>query len=381
MISTFQTLKPTEEELKLSYFMGLDTGAISNDPSAPYIEIGDQEDDEYCHDTHSDDVAEEEQPQPKDKQAEIQEERPIGRRPSDSEDLNRKLDGLYTEVACLKTSMTTLNDKVDKGFATLQTELDEMRKGVEKLIEVVCKTGGSDEKFAAGTEVPQSDDIFDTTYNVDDTTDLRNDEAKEEGLEPDQCLQLTIYRPPSPLANIPSAIGNQSVETLEKKAFGVRYGMRKKKRYAFVSSPYIDPTRPKKQKTRSSHPIKFEPLKPVHKEVKSEYEALKKNKKARCYVGAPLDATPEFFKTFESATDWLDSLHLEAYLSVLRRRQLSHPTIFSQNYNLIDLTFFTTLQHIWKKLPKDKDGTIPQEAYDPLTFPWEDFYLGYVRGE
>ncbi|KAL5739981.1 hypothetical protein ACOSQ2_029161 [Xanthoceras sorbifolium] len=157
--------------------------------------------------------------------------------------------------------------------------------------------------------------------------------------------------------------------------------MRKKKRSAFVSSPYIDPTRPKKQKTRSSHPIKFEPLKPVHKEVKSEYEAFKKNRKARCYIGAPLDATPEFFKTFESATDWLDSLHIEAYLSVLRRCQLSHPTIFSQNYNLIDPTFFTTLQHIWKKLSKDKDGTIPQEAYDPLTFPWEDFYLGYVRGE
>ncbi|KAL5840636.1 hypothetical protein ACOSQ4_013244 [Xanthoceras sorbifolium] len=113
--------------------MGLDTGAISNDPSAPYIEMGDQEDDEYCYDTHSDDVAEEEQPQPKDKQAEIQEERPIGRKPSDSEDLNRKLDSLHTEVACLKTSMTALNDKVNKGFATLQIELDEMRKEVEKL--------------------------------------------------------------------------------------------------------------------------------------------------------------------------------------------------------------------------------------------------------
>ena len=69
--------------------------------------------------------------------------------------MNRKFDGLHTEVACLKTSMTALNDKVDKGFATLQTELDEMRKGVEKLIEVVCKTGGSNEKFAAGTEVPE----------------------------------------------------------------------------------------------------------------------------------------------------------------------------------------------------------------------------------
>ena len=69
--------------------------------------------------------------------------------------MNRKFDGLHTEVACLKTSMTALNDKVDKGFATLQTQLDEMRKGVEKLIEVVCKTGGSDEKFPAGTEVPQ----------------------------------------------------------------------------------------------------------------------------------------------------------------------------------------------------------------------------------
>ncbi|KAL5818469.1 hypothetical protein ACOSQ3_022360 [Xanthoceras sorbifolium] len=357
-ISAFQTLKPTEEELKLSYFTGLETAAISNDPSAPDIEIGDQEDDEYCDETHNDDVAEEEQPQPKDKQAEIQEERPIGRRPSDSQDLHRKLDGLHTEVACLQTSMTALNDKVDKGFATLQTELDEMRKGVQKFIEVICKTGGSNEKFAAGTEVPESDDIFDTTYNVDDTTDLRNDEAKEEGLKPDQCLQLAIYRPPSPLPNIVSATGNQSVEALEKKAFGVRYGMRTRKCSAFVSSPYIDPTRPKKQKTRSSNPIKFEPLKPVHKEVKSEYEALKKNKKARCYVGAPMDTTHEFFKTFESATDWLDSWHIEAYLSVLRKRQLSHLTIFSQNYNLIDPTFFTTLKHIWKKLPKDEDGTI-----------------------
>ncbi|KAL5741428.1 hypothetical protein ACOSP7_028160 [Xanthoceras sorbifolium] len=132
-ISTFQTLKPTEEELKLSYFTGLETAAISNDQSALDIEIGDQEDDEYCDENHSDDVAEEEQPQPKDKQAEIQEERPIGRRPSDSQDL-------HTEVACLQTFMTALNDKVDKGFATLQIELDEMRKGVEKLIEVVCKT-------------------------------------------------------------------------------------------------------------------------------------------------------------------------------------------------------------------------------------------------
>ena len=62
--------------------MGFDTGATTNDPSTPYIEMGDQEDDEYRHDSHSDDVAEEEQPQPKYKQAEIQEERPIGRRPS-----------------------------------------------------------------------------------------------------------------------------------------------------------------------------------------------------------------------------------------------------------------------------------------------------------
>ncbi|KAL5745686.1 hypothetical protein ACOSP7_026832 [Xanthoceras sorbifolium] len=181
--------------------------------------------------------------------------------------------------------MTALNDKVDKGFATLQTQLDEMRKGVEKLIEVVYKTGGSDEKFPAGTEVPQSDDIFDTTYNVDEEKNVKNDEAKEEGLEPDQCMELTIYRPPSRLAHIASATasatGSQSVEALEKKAFGVRYGQRKKKRSAFVCSPYIDPTRPKKQKTRSSHPIKFEPLKPVHKEVKSEYEAFKKNSKAR----------------------------------------------------------------------------------------------------
>ncbi|KAL5839797.1 hypothetical protein ACOSQ4_012405 [Xanthoceras sorbifolium] len=51
--------------------------------------------------------------------------------------------------------MTALNDKVDKGFATLQTELDEMRKGVDKLIEVVYKTTGSNEKFTAGTEVPE----------------------------------------------------------------------------------------------------------------------------------------------------------------------------------------------------------------------------------
>ena len=114
---------------------------------------------------------------------------------------------------------------------------------------------------------------------------VKNDEANEEGLEPDQCMELTIHRPPSPLAHIASATasatGSQSVEALEKKAFGVRYGQRKKKRSAFVCSPYIDPTRPKKQKTRSSHPIKFEPLKPVHKEVKSEYEAFKKNSKAR----------------------------------------------------------------------------------------------------
>ncbi|KAL5747321.1 hypothetical protein ACOSQ2_024618 [Xanthoceras sorbifolium] len=73
--------------------------------------------------------------------------------------------------------------------------------------------------------------------------------------------------------------------------------------------------------------------------------------------------------------------HIEAYFSVLRRSQLSHPTIFSQNYNLIDPTFFTTLQHMWKKLPNDEDGTISQKAYDPLTFQWEDIYLGHVRGE
>ncbi|KAL5814679.1 hypothetical protein ACOSQ4_025320 [Xanthoceras sorbifolium] len=127
--------------------------------------------------------------------------------------------------------MTALNDKVDKGFATLQTELDEMRKGVEKLIEVVCKTGGSDEKFAAGTEVPQSDDIFDTTYNVDEEKNLRNDEAKEEGLEPDQCMQLTIYRPPSPLAHIASATGSQSVEVLEKKSIRRKIWYEEKKAF------------------------------------------------------------------------------------------------------------------------------------------------------
>ncbi|KAL5789880.1 hypothetical protein ACOSQ2_004768 [Xanthoceras sorbifolium] len=258
------------------------------------------------------------------------------------------MDGLHTELKCLQTSMTALNEKVDKGFATLQTELDEMRKGVEKLIEIVCKTAGSNEQFEAGNKVPeQSDDFFDTTYNVDNTTDVKNDFAKEEAKELDQCLELTIY---SPLPNIMSATGHQSVVALEKKAFDVRYGARTRKRSAFISSPYVDPTRPKKQRTRTANPMKFEPLKPVHSEVQSEYEAFKKNNKARYYIGQPMDATPDFFKTFKSATDWLDGWHIEAYLAVLRRRQLSHPTIFSQNYNLIDPSFFTTLQHIWKKI-------------------------------
>ncbi|KAL5751029.1 hypothetical protein ACOSP7_025632 [Xanthoceras sorbifolium] len=213
-ISTFETLKPTDEELNLSYLTGLEKANISNNPSAPDIEISDKEDNEYCDDNQSDDIDEEEQRQSKDKQAEIQEERPIGRSRSDSQDLHRKMDGLHTEVKCLQTSMIALNEKVDKGFATLQTELDEMRKGVEKLIEVVCKTTGSNEQFEAANKVTESDDFFDTTYNVDDTTDVKNDFAKEEAKEPDQCLQLTIY---SPLPNIVSATGNQSVVALKKK--------------------------------------------------------------------------------------------------------------------------------------------------------------------
>ncbi|KAL5808428.1 hypothetical protein ACOSQ3_029119 [Xanthoceras sorbifolium] len=174
--------------------------------------------------------------------------------------------------------MTTLHEKVDKGFATLQTELDEMRKEVEKLIEVVCKTAGSNEQFQARNKVPESDDIFDTTYNVDDATDVKKEEPKE----PDQCLQLTIY---SPLPNIMSATGNQSVVALEKKAFNVKYGVMRRKRSAFVSSPYVDPTRPKKQRTRNANLMKFEPLKPVHSEVQSVYEAFKKNNKVSATLG------------------------------------------------------------------------------------------------
>ncbi|KAL5821173.1 hypothetical protein ACOSQ3_023055 [Xanthoceras sorbifolium] len=68
-------------------------------------------------------------------------------------------------------------------------------------------------------------------------------------------------------------------------------------------------------------------------------------------------------------------------MAVLRKRQLSAPTIFSRNYNLIDPSFFTTLQNLWKKPPDDLDGTILKKIYDPLTFNWEDYYLSYVRGE
>ncbi|KAL5755629.1 hypothetical protein ACOSQ2_020375 [Xanthoceras sorbifolium] len=130
-------------------------------------------------------------------------------------------------------------------------------------------------------EEKENDNFFDTTENVNDTCDVKKKEDEEEKA-PDKCLELAIY---SPLPNIVSTTGNQSVVALEKKAVGVRYGGTRRKRSAYVCCPYVDPTRPKKQKTRNVNPIEFDPLKPVHLEVKSEYEAFKKNKKARRYIG------------------------------------------------------------------------------------------------
>ncbi|KAL5866140.1 hypothetical protein ACOSQ3_003654 [Xanthoceras sorbifolium] len=144
-------------------------------------------------------------------------------------------------------------------------------------------------------EEKENDDFFDTTENVNNTCDVKNEEEEEEEKAPDECLEFAIY---SPLPNIVSIIDNQSVVALEKKAVGVRYGGRRCKRSAYICSPYVDPTRPKKQKTRNVNPIEFDPLKPVHSEVESEYEAFKKNKKARRYIGQEIYASSDFFKMF-----------------------------------------------------------------------------------
>ncbi|KAL5831098.1 hypothetical protein ACOSQ4_016452 [Xanthoceras sorbifolium] len=109
-------------------------------------------------------------------------------------------------------------------------------------------------------EEKENDDFFDTTENVNDTCGVKNKEEEEEKA-PDECLELSIY---SSLPNIVSTIGNQSVVALEKKAVGVRYGGRRRKRSAYECSPYVDPTGPKKQKRRNVNPISFDPLKPVH---------------------------------------------------------------------------------------------------------------------
>ncbi|KAL5755628.1 hypothetical protein ACOSQ2_020374 [Xanthoceras sorbifolium] len=68
-------------------------------------------------------------------------------------------------------------------------------------------------------------------------------------------------------------------------------------------------------------------------------------------------------------------------MAVLRRHQLSAPTIFSRNYHLINPSFFTTFQNLWKKLSDDPDGTISKKVYDPFVFHWEDYYVSYVREE
>ncbi|KAL5821174.1 hypothetical protein ACOSQ3_023056 [Xanthoceras sorbifolium] len=179
----------------------------------------------------------------------------------------------------VKTSDTALNNKVDKGFATLKIELEEMRRGVDKLIEVVCKKVETDYKVDSNEvgEEKENDNFFDTTENVNDTCDVKNKEDEKEKA-PNECLELSVY---SPLPNIVSTIGNQSVVALEKKAVGVRYGGKRHKRSAYVCSPYVDPIRSKKQKTQNVNPIAFDLLKPVHSEVEPEYETFKKNKKAQ----------------------------------------------------------------------------------------------------
>ncbi|KAL5821175.1 hypothetical protein ACOSQ3_023057 [Xanthoceras sorbifolium] len=91
-ITTFQTLKPTYEELHLPYVTGLEEASISNAPqfeSYDKCAINNDEDDEYPDKDEIDDIDHSEQPESKVKKcsykAKIQEKQSIRRSSSDSE--------------------------------------------------------------------------------------------------------------------------------------------------------------------------------------------------------------------------------------------------------------------------------------------------------
>ncbi|KAK4848942.1 hypothetical protein QYF36_019046 [Acer negundo] len=112
-----------------------------------------------------------------------------------------------------------------------------------------------------------------------------------------------------------------------------------------LMTPYTDPCRPKKPRTRpvsSVHAFKpYDLLDPNHV---TAYQAYKRNTTGELRdvnIHIPVGVT--WFQRFQTNFMELEDTHIDAYLLILRKRQRAYPTVYAQRVNVLDSQFYVMI--------------------------------------
>ncbi|KAI9177646.1 hypothetical protein LWI28_017719 [Acer negundo] len=122
-----------------------------------------------------------------------------------------------------------------------------------------------------------------------------------------------------------------------------------------LMSPYTDPCRPKKPRTRPASSVHaFKPYDLLDPDHVTAYQAYKRNTTGELY-------------------------HIDAYLLILRKRQRAYLTVYAQRVNVLDSQFYSWLDIKWERMFGSGVAAPPKE-WSMLKHKWHDDDLKTVRG-
>ncbi|KAK2656294.1 hypothetical protein Ddye_009346 [Dipteronia dyeriana] len=111
-----------------------------------------------------------------------------------------------------------------------------------------------------------------------------------------------------------------------------------------LMSPYTDPYQPKRLQTRpKAVEHVFDPRNLVDADQLTVYKAFMRNingEQRDVDVLASVD--PGWFMHMQSNFMNLEDTHMEAYLHILRKRQLGFPNMYKQRINVLDTQFYVS---------------------------------------
>ncbi|KAK4837406.1 hypothetical protein QYF36_005162 [Acer negundo] len=125
-----------------------------------------------------------------------------------------------------------------------------------------------------------------------------------------------------------------------------------------LMTPYTDPCRPKKPRTR--------PALSVH--------AFKPYDLGDVDIHIPVGVT-----LFQTNFMDLEDTHIDAYLLILWKRQRAYPTVYAQRFNVLDSQFYSWLDIQWERMFGSGVAAPPKE-WSMLKHKWYDDDLKTVRG-